>query len=268
MIMAVYLVGAMNSQHGHHNQSKFIQSCSTVLVSMVATYLTLMVLVECTVRVILLKLGIETRGMNVVAAAHDRQLRHVEDEQKRLAALEQSISKSLRDIGYEHDNDDKKSESDDENDEPADSSCCASAGCAECHRSLINSAKGNCCSICLDEFQPGDAVVSGRRECCKSNLFHEECIKTWLRINDSCPCCRSPMLEEEDDQPKTTSNSTTQHRADLRADRSSEGHAGYFRSQFRIKIDTATRLRNEILSYYMEATNDPHGLSHESQRYR
>lgn len=263
--MAVYLVGATN---GHPSQSKFIQSCSTVLVSMVATYLTLMVLVECAVRVILLKFGIETRGMNAAAAANNRQLRHREDEQKRAAALEKSIAKSLREIGYEHNDENDITNS--ENDKSSDGSCsasagCASACCAERTKSPIASAKGNCCSICLDDFQPGDAVVSGRKECCNSNLFHEDCIKTWLRINDSCPCCRSPMLEEEEAESKTSSSSSTQQRADRAA---SEGHAGYFRSQFRIKIDTATRLRNEILSYYLEATTDPHGLSHGSQQYR
>jgi hypothetical protein len=262
--MAVYLVGATN---GHPSQSKFIQSCSTVLVSMVATYLTLMVLVECTVRVILLKFGIETRGMNAAATANHQQLRNQEDEQERSAALERRFAKSLRDIGYEH-NDDDDNHNKSESDKSADVSCsaaagCASACCAERCKIPIASAKGNCCSICLEDFQPGDAVVSGRKECCNSNLFHEDCIKTWLRINDSCPCCRSPMLEEEKDESKTSSS--TQPRADRGA---SEGHAGYFRSQFRIKIDTATRLRNEILSYYLEATTDPHALSHGSQRHR
>ncbi|KZV38819.1 hypothetical protein F511_21821 [Dorcoceras hygrometricum] len=45
------------------------------------------------------------------------------------------------------------------------------------------------CSICLEDFDLGCQVVS--MPC--SHVFHEECIKTWLRRSHYCPLCRFEM---------------------------------------------------------------------------
>ena len=43
------------------------------------------------------------------------------------------------------------------------------------------------CSICLDEFEK-DRFIS---KCLHS--FHSECLLPWLKIDTSCPCCRSDI---------------------------------------------------------------------------
>jgi len=176
------------------SSSKFIQTSLEILVSTTSTYLTLMVLVECTVRILLLKFG-----LNLGAGI---------DDPGGNQALEKCIERSL--VVVPHTNE---------------------------------TASGSCCAICLDEFKPGDTAVSGRGGCCKSGTFHKECIHQWLRINDSCPCCRQPMLVPEEPDADEREIAHERHQ-------SPGGYLGYFRSQFRMRINTATRLRNEILSYY------------------
>jgi hypothetical protein len=53
------------------------------------------------------------------------------------------------------------------------------------------------CSICLGEYEPDDYIL--RSKTCPHE-FHKECVMDWLQrqINTECPCCRSPMVDEED----------------------------------------------------------------------
>lgn len=53
------------------------------------------------------------------------------------------------------------------------------------------------CSICLGEYGSDDHVL--RSKTCPHE-FHKECVMDWLQrqINTECPCCRSPMVDEED----------------------------------------------------------------------
>lgn len=48
------------------------------------------------------------------------------------------------------------------------------------------------CSICATEFGKNMQIVV--LECDSRHIFHEECIKKWLRINTSCPICRAPYM--------------------------------------------------------------------------
>ncbi|KAG7369723.1 ring finger domain containing protein [Nitzschia inconspicua] len=80
------------------------------------------------------------------------------------------------------------------------------------------------CAICLTDFAASDRVVSGAQPCCRS-CFHRNCLEEWLKIQSSCPCCRSNLLlksreimsrrkkEQETDESSehnpTTSNWTT-----------------------------------------------------------
>lgn len=50
-----------------------------------------------------------------------------------------------------------------------------------------------CCSICLNDFEHKEVVVSGSRKCC-NNLYHHSCLSAWLQVQSSCPCCRRDML--------------------------------------------------------------------------
>ena len=44
------------------------------------------------------------------------------------------------------------------------------------------------CSICLDDFEINDKVC--RTKIC-NHLFHKECLKEWLKTENSCPVCRN-----------------------------------------------------------------------------
>ncbi|KAM7278536.1 hypothetical protein ACFE04_005670 [Oxalis oulophora] len=47
------------------------------------------------------------------------------------------------------------------------------------------------CAICFDKFSLGEEVIY--MPC--SHIFHEECVVTWLRRDNSCPTCRSQILD-------------------------------------------------------------------------
>lgn len=44
------------------------------------------------------------------------------------------------------------------------------------------------CSICLDNFEINEKVY--RTKIC-NHLFHRECLKEWLKTENSCPVCRA-----------------------------------------------------------------------------
>ena len=50
------------------------------------------------------------------------------------------------------------------------------------------------CSICLDNFKRG---IKGCKLPC-GHLFHEECIKDWLKVDHICPVCRTEFDKKED----------------------------------------------------------------------
>ncbi|CAH9117172.1 unnamed protein product [Cuscuta europaea] len=51
--------------------------------------------------------------------------------------------------------------------------------------------KGEACSICLDDFRGGSAIIS-LSPC--SHKFHKGCIAKWLRRRRTCPMCRTIAL--------------------------------------------------------------------------
>ena len=186
----------------HTTPWKWVHDVSNLLMGFVATYLTMIVMVECTVRILLLKSGI---GLESTVNSMSSNPRNLCIRARRKAALNRCIERSL----------------------------------------IEGNPRGPsaCCSICLETPKPGESVVSGRKTCCKSNVFHEECIKQWLVINDSCPCCRQPMLEEEEEEESEPilAKLETNHI-----------HNHDFWAQFKDRVDTATRVRNEVLSYFVE----------------
>jgi len=48
------------------------------------------------------------------------------------------------------------------------------------------------CSICLDRFNSGDNVWI--LPCDERHIFHDNCIKSWLRKNNSCPLCQRNVV--------------------------------------------------------------------------
>jgi hypothetical protein len=57
--------------------------------------------------------------------------------------------------------------------------------------------EGPVCSICLGGYENDDELL-GAKTC--SHQFHKDCILDWLQRQNhaECPCCRVPMVEEED----------------------------------------------------------------------
>ena len=52
------------------------------------------------------------------------------------------------------------------------------------------------CSICLDRFGTGDTVWI--LPCDERHIFHGDCIKSWLRKNNSCPLCQKNVVESRE----------------------------------------------------------------------
>lgn len=53
------------------------------------------------------------------------------------------------------------------------------------------------CSICLDIYEVGDNLACAKTNKC-NHVFHEDCIKLWLKERNECPLCRANMLESSE----------------------------------------------------------------------
>ncbi|KAF8006924.1 hypothetical protein BT93_K1040 [Corymbia citriodora subsp. variegata] len=49
----------------------------------------------------------------------------------------------------------------------------------------------SCCSVCLGDYKDTD-MLRVLPDC--SHLFHQKCIDPWLRLNPTCPVCRTSPL--------------------------------------------------------------------------
>jgi len=48
------------------------------------------------------------------------------------------------------------------------------------------------CAVCLQELVADELAV---KLPCK-HLFHEECVRTWLKKQHTCPTCRAPLPQK------------------------------------------------------------------------
>ena len=78
----------------------------------------------------------------------------------------------------------------------------------EVQENNINDYKNMTCNICLDNFEIGNTLRI--LEC--NHEFHENCIITWLKSNNTCPICRHE-LESNDPNYERRKN---EHRENLR----------------------------------------------------
>ncbi|CAF2122860.1 unnamed protein product [Brassica napus] len=53
------------------------------------------------------------------------------------------------------------------------------------------SSTSSCCPICLGDYK-GNHLLRQLPDC--KHLFHLKCIDTWLRLNPTCPVCRTSPL--------------------------------------------------------------------------
>ena len=49
------------------------------------------------------------------------------------------------------------------------------------------------CPICLETYKVGDNLAWSKK-CKYVHVFHEDCIKLWLKDHNECPLCRVDML--------------------------------------------------------------------------
>jgi len=55
------------------------------------------------------------------------------------------------------------------------------------------------CVICLEPFRSGERLVKIRNcRCTRHVLYHEPCLKQWLKADASCPLCRTRAFDDED----------------------------------------------------------------------
>ncbi|KAF9138730.1 hypothetical protein BG015_002274 [Linnemannia schmuckeri] len=76
------------------------------------------------------------------------------------------------------------------------------------------------CSVCKDEFERQDTCTQLK---CK-HIFHEDCIKPWLKTSATCPTCRFSLVPEEDAQQ--------QQQQDQQQQRSSSGYSSALPGSF------------------------------------
>ncbi|KAF9920876.1 hypothetical protein FBU30_009184 [Linnemannia zychae] len=59
------------------------------------------------------------------------------------------------------------------------------------------------CSVCKEEFTKSDTLLQLP---CK-HIFHEDCIKPWLKVSGTCPTCRYSLVGGQDGQHNGSSSS-------------------------------------------------------------
>ncbi|KAI8081887.1 uncharacterized protein B0P05DRAFT_452764, partial [Gilbertella persicaria] len=50
------------------------------------------------------------------------------------------------------------------------------------------------CAVCKDHFELDEQVI----ELPCQHIFHDDCIKPWLKLNGTCPVCRHSVLPEQE----------------------------------------------------------------------
>jgi hypothetical protein len=53
------------------------------------------------------------------------------------------------------------------------------------------------CPVCLEKFQSNDQFSWSKTLKCQ-HIFHSDCLHPWLMKHDDCPCCRTPLFDEND----------------------------------------------------------------------
>ena len=201
----------------------WVLSLGGILATMVATHFAIVVLVECTIRLILLRVGFVLLETDTTSSNADYE--RMQDRQK--DRLDRHIQRSLMVQTQVHERTTKTTTS-----EPSRTSAVGS------------SSSFSCCSICLEELKAEDTVVSGRKNCCRSNIFHQECIHQWLRINNSCPCCRTPMLVAE---PDTEAHQHTEESSDNSNEHNDDEASNVWRRLY-AKLNNAIGVWNEMIA--------------------
>ncbi|KAL8229652.1 hypothetical protein R6Q57_014555 [Mikania cordata] len=95
--------------------------------------------------------------------------------------------------------------------------------------SLTGKLAGGDCAVCLSKFESVDQLRL-LPMCC--HAFHAQCIDLWLKSNDTCPLCRSPVNATEADILNKIASGT------------GDGVSGNRSNSFRIEIGSISRRRD------------------------
>mmetsp|Transcript_947 Transcript_947/g.1159 ORF Transcript_947/g.1159 Transcript_947/m.1159 type:complete len:343 (-) Transcript_947:933-1961(-) len=68
----------------------------------------------------------------------------------------------------------------------------------ETYQQGMFSADESQCSICLTGYEPEESIRL--LPCDKRHHFHSKCVDEWLRMNRTCPICRAPLYESEEEE--------------------------------------------------------------------
>ncbi len=74
----------------------------------------------------------------------------------------------------------------------------------------IPEAKDTICGICLDTYEKGNEIV--QLPCL--HFFHDKCISSWFKVNNSCPICRKEVWDTDE----KSNNQQQQRRRENHAD--------------------------------------------------
>ena len=126
---------------------------------------------------------------------------------------------------------------------------------------------GDVCSICYQEMQYPDAVIT---DC--QHFFHKYCLKKWLVVQDNCPLCTKPVVASEDQEKEEESKSdlatdseddqnivdAVQEESILENQERIDDHPDYSHSFRHLKMgnNNQLRFRNTVNSEYSDLVED------------
>ncbi|KAI9250315.1 hypothetical protein BY458DRAFT_26846 [Sporodiniella umbellata] len=55
------------------------------------------------------------------------------------------------------------------------------------------------CAVCKDTFERTEQVIQLPCE----HIFHDDCIRPWLKLNSTCPVCRKSVLPDDNSQEQS-----------------------------------------------------------------
>lgn len=134
--------------------------------------------------------------------------------------------------------------------------------------SKVSSKLSEGCSICLTNYKVGDSVVQSSNKSCQ-DLFHQECIASWLITRQSplCPCCRQLFMHglykysfsTSSDNESTEGSSSSRHGGDSTSSTSrSSGDSGLNDSIRDGGVESIS-----TLMVTTHSSNDIHGMKEE-----
>jgi hypothetical protein len=59
---------------------------------------------------------------------------------------------------------------------------------------LVSEVLVDYCIICCQDYKAGEMIAWSCNTTCRDK-FHRRCILRWLMSNETCPCCRIPLID-------------------------------------------------------------------------